>query len=35
MSNELFDLLDKVLRYDHQQRLTAKEAMSHPYFGTK
>ncbi|KAG1142856.1 hypothetical protein G6F37_001278 [Rhizopus arrhizus] len=32
MSNELFDLLDKVLRYDHQQRLTAKEAMSHPYF---
>ncbi|KAG1463347.1 hypothetical protein G6F46_002787 [Rhizopus delemar] len=32
MSNELFDLLDKILRYDHQQRLTAKEAMSHPYF---
>uniref|UniRef100_A0A673G0V2 non-specific serine/threonine protein kinase n=1 Tax=Sinocyclocheilus rhinocerous TaxID=307959 RepID=A0A673G0V2_9TELE len=26
------DLLDKLLRYDHQQRLTATEAMEHPYF---
>ncbi|CAO3657572.1 unnamed protein product [Mucor hiemalis] len=26
------DFLDKLLRYDHQERLTAKEAMSHPYF---
>jgi casein kinase II subunit alpha len=26
------DLLDKLLRYDHQERLTAKEAMAHPYF---
>lgn len=32
MSNELFDFLDKLLRYDHQERLTAKEAMDHPYF---
>lgn len=33
ISEELFDLLDKVLRYDHQERLTAREAMNHPYFG--
>lgn len=33
MSSELFDFLDKLLRYDHQERLTAREAMSHPYFG--
>ncbi|TQE12177.1 hypothetical protein C1H46_002247 [Malus baccata] len=26
------DFLDKLLRYDHQDRLTAKEAMGHPYF---
>ncbi|KAI8369139.1 casein kinase II catalytic subunit [Choanephora cucurbitarum] len=32
VSEELFDLLDKLLRYDHQERLTAKEAMCHPYF---
>lgn len=32
MSPEVLDLLDKLLRYDHQQRLTAKEAMEHPYF---
>jgi casein kinase II subunit alpha len=24
--------LDKLLRYDHQERLTAKEAMGHAYF---
>lgn len=30
---EAIDFLDKLLRYDHQERLTAKEAMSHPYFG--
>lgn len=29
---EAIDLLDKVLRYDHHERLTAKEAMNHPYF---
>ncbi|CAO3611885.1 unnamed protein product [Cunninghamella echinulata] len=32
MSNELWDLLDKLLRFDHQERLTCKEAMDHPYF---
>lgn len=26
------DLLEKLLRYDHQERLTAEEAMRHPYF---
>lgn len=26
------DLIDNLLRYDHQQRLTAKEAMAHHYF---
>lgn len=29
---EAVDFLDKLLRYDHQDRLTAKEAMQHPYF---
>ncbi|SGY62617.1 BQ5605_C007g04714 [Microbotryum silenes-dioicae] len=32
ISNEAIDLLDKLVRYDHQERLTAKEAMQHPYF---
>ncbi|XP_049622635.1 casein kinase II subunit alpha-like [Suncus etruscus] len=32
VSPEAFDFLDKVLCYDHQLRLTAKEAMEHPYF---
>ncbi|KAI5474762.1 casein kinase II subunit alpha, partial [Pseudohyphozyma bogoriensis] len=32
ISNEAIDLLDKLLRYDHAERLTAKEAMQHPYF---
>ena len=31
-SNEALDFLDKLLRYDHQTRLTAREAMDHPYF---
>ncbi|VDL58109.1 unnamed protein product [Hymenolepis diminuta] len=26
------DLLEKLLKYDHQERLTAKEALEHPYF---
>ena len=26
------DLIDKLLRYDHRERLTAKEAMEHDYF---
>jgi len=29
---EAIDLLDKLLRYDHQERLSPKEAMAHPYF---
>ncbi|MBA0804827.1 hypothetical protein Gohar_004392 [Gossypium harknessii] len=32
VSLEAIDFLDKLLRYDHQERLTAKEAMVHPYF---
>ncbi|KAL4623721.1 casein kinase II subunit alpha isoform X1 [Arapaima gigas] len=32
VSNEALDFLDKLLRYDHQTRLTAREAMEHPYF---
>ena len=33
ISNEAIDLLDRLLRYDHQERLTAREAQAHPYFG--
>ncbi|KAH9446798.1 hypothetical protein Pst134EA_030702 [Puccinia striiformis f. sp. tritici] len=33
ISNEAIDFLDKLLQYDHQERLTAQEAMMHPYFG--
>eukprot|EP00045_Choanoeca_perplexa_P001527 m.20141 g.20141 ORF g.20141 m.20141 type:complete len:354 (+) comp11004_c0_seq1:156-1217(+) len=33
-SAEAIDLLDKLLRYDHQERLTAEEAMHHPFFKT-
>lgn len=29
---EAIDFLDKLLRYDHQDRLTAREAMEHAYF---
>lgn len=32
VSPEALDLLDKLLRYDHQQRATAAEAMQHAYF---
>lgn len=32
VSRESLDLLDKLLRYDHRERLSAKEAMEHPYF---
>ena len=32
MSDEAIDFLDKLLRYDHQERLTAQEAQNHPYF---
>jgi len=33
VSSEAVDLLDKLLRYDHQERLSPTEAMLHPYFG--
>lgn len=33
-SGEALDFLDRLLRYDHQERLTAKEAMDHPYFAS-
>ena len=29
---EALDLLDKMLRIDHSERITAKEALNHPYF---
>ncbi|KXN74235.1 putative casein kinase II, alpha chain [Conidiobolus coronatus NRRL 28638] len=32
VSNAAIDFLDKLLRYDHQERLTAEEAMNHVYF---
>merc|ERR1712150_383970 len=32
VSPEALDFLDKLLRYDHQERLTARESMDHPYF---
>lgn len=28
----VIDLIDHLLRYDHQERLTAKEALNHPFF---
>ncbi|MDP5292467.1 hypothetical protein Q9290_09215 [Oceanimonas sp. CHS3-5] len=31
-SNLALDLISKVLKVDHQERLTAREAMEHPYF---
>ncbi|KAG2425790.1 hypothetical protein HXX76_013415 [Chlamydomonas incerta] len=31
VSPEAIDFVDKLLRYDHQERLTCTEAMSHPY----
>eukprot|EP00003_Mantamonas_plastica_P015683 TRINITY_DN2645_c1_g1_i3.p1 TRINITY_DN2645_c1_g1~~TRINITY_DN2645_c1_g1_i3.p1 ORF type:complete len:193 (-),score=41.15 TRINITY_DN2645_c1_g1_i3:80-658(-) len=32
VSPEAIDLVDKLLRYDHAERLTAQEAMQHEYF---
>ncbi|KAJ9071211.1 Casein kinase II subunit alpha [Entomophthora muscae] len=32
VTNAAIDFLDKLLRYDHQERLTPREAMAHPYF---
>ena len=31
-TSDALDFLDHLLRYDHQERLTAAEAMAHPYF---
>ena len=31
-NDDAIDFLEKLLKYDHQERLTAKEAMAHPYF---
>jgi serine/threonine protein kinase len=32
VSDDALSFLDGLLRYDHQERLTPKEAMEHPYF---
>ncbi|KAL7675678.1 hypothetical protein ACOME3_001946 [Neoechinorhynchus agilis] len=32
VSPETIDFIDHLLRYDHMDRLTAREAMAHPYF---
>lgn len=32
---EMIDLIDNLLRYDHQERLTAEETMNHIFFKTK
>ncbi|KAI0237164.1 Casein kinase II subunit alpha' [Massospora cicadina] len=32
VTNAAIDFLDKLLRYDHLERLTPREAMAHPYF---
>lgn len=32
ISPEALDFVDHLLRYDHQERFTAVEAMNHPYF---
>jgi len=34
VSPDAVDLLEKLLRYDHQERLTAREAQAHTYFNT-
>jgi casein kinase II subunit alpha len=33
VSEEAIQFLDLLLRYDHQERISAQEAMSLPYFG--
>jgi len=32
VTEESLDFLDRLLQYDHQERITAKDAMSHEYF---
>jgi casein kinase II subunit alpha len=29
---DVIDLIDHLLRYDHKERLTAKQALDHPFF---
>jgi casein kinase II subunit alpha len=32
VTQEALDFLDNLLQYDHQDRVTAKDAMQHEYF---
>ena len=32
VNDDALDLLDKMLIYDHSERITPKDAMEHPYF---
>ena len=32
MTEEALDLLNKMLKYDHAERVTPRDAMEHPYF---
>jgi casein kinase II subunit alpha len=32
ITEDALDLLDQMLRYDHDERTTPKDAMEHPYF---
>jgi casein kinase II subunit alpha len=32
VTEEAIDLLNKMLRYDHAERVTPRDAMEHPYF---
>lgn len=32
IDDEVVDLVDNLLRYDHKERLTAKQALDHPFF---
>jgi casein kinase II subunit alpha len=32
VTDEAIDLLSKMLKYDHAERVTPKDAMDHPYF---
>lgn len=32
LSDDAIDFLDKLLRYDHAERIMPTEAMKHPYF---
>jgi len=32
VTEEAIDLLNKMLKYDHAERITPRDAMEHPYF---